>query len=396
MRPKTPVIRRLVLERYRSIPSACVTFDNPTILVGRNGSGKSNLISAFSFLADAMKSPLRTVLDRVGGLAAVRNRSSGTGHPPKLGIRADLANPHSGAASAFYAFEIKSRPNHGFSVSREQCVVSSAQSRFWFYRHGKRFQTNVENFVQPPVDESSLILPVVGGLKVFWAVWHSLAGLRVYAIDPGELRKMQDPDPGFSLQPNGRNATSVLREIEKRVPAAFELIARVLRTVVPNLDAVLVKTLGKNLVLQFTQRWGADKRLTFDAFNMSDGTLRALGILTALFQSESPPLIAVEEPEATIHPGALESILEVLRIASESRQVVITTHSPELLDTKWITDRNLRLVDWRDGATHVNAVSAANRTAIQQHLMGAGELLRANALEPAGDSHPRIQLFESL
>jgi len=67
-----PAVRRLVLERFRSIPSACINFDNPTIFVGRNGSGKSNLISAFSFLADAMSAPLRTVLDRAGGLSALR------------------------------------------------------------------------------------------------------------------------------------------------------------------------------------------------------------------------------------------------------------------------------------------------------------------------------------
>ena len=102
-----------------------------------------------------------------------------------------------------------------------------------------------------------------------------------------------------------------------------------------------------------------------------------MGYLMALFQSNSPPLIAVEEPEATIHPGALESLLEMLLTASADVQVVMTTHSPELLDAKWITDRHLRMVDWRDGATHVGSVSGANRAALQQHLMGAGELLRA-------------------
>ena len=111
------------------------------------------------------------------------------------------------------------------------------------------------------------------------------------------------------------------------------------------------------------------------------------------------PTIAVEEPEATIHPGALESILEALLAASETIQVVMTTHSPELLDAKWITDRHLRMVEWREGATHVGPVSSANRTALQRHLMGAGELLRANALEPApttDETHPRPQLFESV
>ena len=392
-----PAVRRLVLERFRSIPSACITFDNPTFFVGRNGSGKSNLISAFSFLADAMNAPLRTVLDRAGGLSSVRNRSAGGGHPPRLGMRVDLGRPEGGADRAWYSFEIGSRPNHGFSVSREQCVASDGKSRFWFDRNGARFRSNVKG-LKPPIDDASLILPLVGGFKVFYQVWRVLSALRVYAIDPRELRQMQDPDPGFALQPSGGNVASVLKDIQKRSPQTFAQIVDALATVVPDLDAVSVKAHGKKLALQFTQRRAAGKRLNFDAFNMSDGTLRALGILVASFQSHPPPLIAVEEPEATIHPGALESILNVLLAASEAIQVVMTTHSPELLDAKWVTDRHLRMVDWREGATHVGPVSGANRATLQRHLMGAGELLRANALEPAptaGEPPPRPPLFES-
>ena len=82
-----PFIRQLVLKGFRSIPAARIEFDNPTILVGRNASGKSNIVSAFSFLADAMRMPLPTVFDRAGGFAAVRNRSSGGGRPPSLAER---------------------------------------------------------------------------------------------------------------------------------------------------------------------------------------------------------------------------------------------------------------------------------------------------------------------
>ena len=158
---------------------------------------------------------------------------------------------------------------------------------------------------------------------------------------------------------------------------------------------------GKSLALQFTQEWGDDKpkRLNFEGFNMSDGTLRAIGLLAAVFQRPRPSLIAVEEPEATIHPGALEAVLDLLLYASKHMQVVLTTHSPDLLDAKWITDRHLRLVEWREGATHVAAVSDANREALQSHLMGAGDLLRANALEsgPLFDEQiDQATLFEDL
>ena len=76
-------------------------------------------------------------------------------------------------------------------------------------------------------------------------------------------------------------------------------------------------------------------------------------------------------------------MLELLRHASKHMQVVITTHSPDLLDAKWIADRHLRIVEWSEGATRVSPVSDATRKALQGHLMGAGELFRSNALEPA-------------
>jgi predicted ATPase len=76
-----PTIKQLVLKRFRSIPSERITLDNPTIFVGRNGSGKSNLVSAFSFLAEAMASPLQAVFDKAGG-----SRPSAT-VPPARAIR---------------------------------------------------------------------------------------------------------------------------------------------------------------------------------------------------------------------------------------------------------------------------------------------------------------------
>ena len=85
-----PMIRKLILKRFRSIPSEEVAFDNPTILVGRNGSGKSNFVDAFAFLAEAMVSPLQAVLDRRGGIGAVRNRTSGQSYPPNVGFAVEF------------------------------------------------------------------------------------------------------------------------------------------------------------------------------------------------------------------------------------------------------------------------------------------------------------------
>lgn len=378
-----PVIKQLILKRYRSIPAEQITFDNPTIFFGRNGSGKSNLVSVFSFLAEAMAAPLQAVFDRAGGISAVRNRPSGSSHPPNFGLRVDLGSMNGKSKGGFYAFEVRALPNYGFGVVREQCsVIGETGSQSWFDREGSEFTSNVRG-MKPAIDPASLSLPLVGGEASFAPALRVLAAMRVYSIEPRKLREMQDPDSGTSLKSDGSNVTSVLKEIERQSEADSQRISDILATIVPNTKSVQVKKHGQNLSLEFTQEWGAKKRLKFEGFSMSDGTLRAIGLLAAVFQKPAPSLIAIEEPEATIHPGALESILDLLYSASRRMQVVMTTHSPDLLDAKWITDRHLRVVDWTEGATRVAPVSDAAKKALQSHLMGAGELLRSNALEPA-------------
>lgn len=132
---------------------------------------------------------------------------------------------------------------------------------------------------------------------------------------------------------------------------------------------------------------------------MSDGTLRALAMLLAVYQEPLPSLLMIEEPEASMHPGSLGAIGDIIRAAALRTQVVATTHSPELLDAKWVEDRHLRIVYWHAGSTHVGPVESVSRQALREHLFGAGELLRANALEPAlgGDAAPvPARLFSDL
>jgi len=380
-----PILRSLILKRFRSIPAETVAFDNPTFLVGQNGSGKSNFVDIFAFLAEAMVSPLQAVFDRRGGISAVRNRSSGQSYPPNLGLGVTFGEVNGDTHSARYAFEIRALKNYGFEVVREQCVIKRKRGpREWFDRHGNRFKSH-QSKLQPALEPSALVLPLVGGDARFNAVFRVLSSMRVYSIQPSKLREMQDPDSGTSLRSDGGNAASVLQEIERQSADDWGRICELLETIVPKTTKVKSKKHGNKLSLEFTQEWASSKKVKFEAFSMSDGTLRALGLLTAVYQKPRPSVLVVEEPEATIHPGALGSILDLLRHACRHMQVVVTTHSPELLDAEWIEDGNLRIVSWLDGATRITDVSESTRTALRQHLMGAGELLRSNALSPSAD-----------
>jgi len=417
-----PVIRSLILKRFRSIRTGQIVFDNPTFLVGRNGSGKSNIADAFAFLAEAMDLPLHEVLDRRGGLANLLHKTSSNPTSRNLGIAIELDHGEvlkntfenfeklppelvaRNVVAARYAFEIKALPDYRFEIDREQCILTRADgSKEWFDRRQQSVKTNVGMAAGKTIKvmvAESLALPRFGFTDAFLPVFQILRGMRVYSIEPSKLREMQDPDSGASLKRDGANAASVLEDIKRRMPHDIQRIEQFLSTIVPGISSVSTTRHGQKLALEFTQKWDETGRLNFEAFNMSDGTLRAFGLLLAVFQRERLSLIVVEEPEASIHPAAAGAVLDLLRHASRQMQVVVSTHSPEILDAKWIEDRHLRVVNWQKGTTTVSRVSDMSRKALQDHLMGAGELMRSEALEtePLFDDAPEQQgsLFEEV
>src|SRR4029078_3806162 len=124
---------------------------------------------------------------------------------------------------------------------------------------------------------------------------------------------------------------------------------------------------------------------------------RLLGLLLAIYQPQRPSLAAIEEPEATVHPAVAELVLQVLLDAAEDRQVLITTHSPDILDAKELSDDQIRVVTMAHGRTSIGPLAQASRQAIREHLYTPGELLRSNELnqdaQAAVDAAERLDLF---
>lgn len=375
-----PLLRKLSLMCFRSLPEAQVELSNPTFLVGKNGSGKSNLVDSLAFIAESMSSPLSAVFDRRGGFASVETRQFSRGKSVNLAFKVELHDLNEETRRADYGFEVRRGQNYDIEVVREQCVVVKRDNvKNWFDRSSSHFESSPGSFALD-LGANSLALPLIGGDRRFGAVTRFLSEMRVYRLEPDSLRKMQNPDGGTRLNFDGSNIASVLREIKSASSGDWESICSLLENIVPRTIDVRPKKHGTKLSLEFIQQWSDSRRMKFEALNMSDGTLRALGLLASVFQNPAPSLLALEEPETTIHPGAFGSILDLLRHASRSMQVVVATNSPDILDAKWLEDHHLRIVDWDQGRTSVRRVSKAVRNAMRERLMGAGELLRANAL----------------
>ncbi|MCY9784207.1 ATP-binding protein [Nocardiopsis sp. EMB25] len=349
-------------------------------LVGPNGSGKSNVLDALRLLSEALQTTLDQALRTRGGAAEVRRRS--TGHPNHFGINLEFRGPTS---SGTYRFEVGAVQGGGFKVTREECHVHTtgdgdARRGNFKVRNGKLIESSEP--VMPPASEKRLYLVSAAGLDIFEPVFEGLAGINVFSLNPDAMREPQTPDSGEFLRRDGANIASVMHRLDR---AAKSRIEDYLRNIVPGMRGVSRKDLGNWETLEFTQDVpGARDPWRFPAQSVSDGTLRALGVLVSLFSDSGDTLstIGIEEPESALHPAASGVLLDALRDASARRQVIVTSHSPDLLDRDDFEVEQLCAVRSVEGETRIGPLDEAGALAMREHLYTPGELLRTDQLLP--------------
>ena len=392
-------ITRIALRNYKSIAACDIELAPLTILVGPNGAGKSNFLDALRFTSQALRYSLDHALRERGGINEVRRRSRG--HPNHFGIRLDFRLPDS---SGWYAFEIGAKPRGRYVVRKEECVVRSTDrgdSGFFEVGDGR---TVASSFIHPPDPGSDrLYLMQVAGYPAFRPVYDALAGMGFYNFHPEEIRELQSPDPGDLLRPDGSNIASVLARLQASSPESAKRLGEYLSRVVPGTLGTEPKTVGPKLTVEFRQEVRGDRHpWRFLANNVSDGTLRVFGVLMALWQgagpgSENPVLVGIEEPEGALHPAAAGVLADVLLESSGRVQVVVTSHSADLLDRDTIPLEAIVAVVSEDGDTRLASLDEAGRSMLREHLFTAGELLRIDQLVPDPErSTPRqLNLFRT-
>ena len=390
-------VTRVALRNYKSIAACDVELAPLTILVGPNGAGKSNFLDALQFTAQALRFSLDHALRERGGINEVRRRSRG--HPNHFGVRLDLRLPE---AVGWYAFEVGARPKGRYVVRKEECMVSSTdreRSGYFIVENGR---ITTASFPHPPgAGSDRLYLMQVAGYPAFRPVYDALAGMGFYNFHPEQIRELQSPDPGDLLKSDGSNIASVLANLKSGSPDAAVRVGEYLSKVVPGTVGTEPKVVGPKLTIEFRQEVRGDRHpWRFLANNVSDGTLRVLGVLVALYQgagmeSVNAMLVGIEEPEGALHPAAAGVLTDVLLESSERMQVVVTSHSADLLDRDTIPLESILAVVSENGETRLAPLDDAGRTMLRDRLFTAGELLRLDQLTPDPElSTPRqLNLF---
>ncbi len=392
-RKRVPFLTRVQLRNYRSIAACDVELGPLTFLVGPNGSGKSNFLDALRLITDALRTSLDHALRDRGGVHEVRRRSSG--HPTHFGIRIEFQLPD--GEWGHFSFEVGARSHGDYAVQREECKVRGAQ---YLVRKGKVVIKPAA--VAPPGSSDRLYLVNAAGLPEFLPVFDVLSNMGFYNLNPDKIRALQSPDKGELLARDGLNLSSVLERLEKLDEGRTKRrIEEYLSRIVPGLEGVDPKRVGHMETLEFRQHVeGSKDPWRFPAINMSDGTLRALGILVALLQArveERVRLVGIEEPEVALHPAAAGILRDALRDGSRHAQVIVTSHSPELLDASDVSAEEIVSVVAEKGKTLIARLDEATRSSLRDRLYTAGELLKANQLTPDLDAVPepkQLRLFE--
>lgn len=381
------MIRRVVVSNFRSLGEGIVFRPGRlTALVGPNESGKSNLADVFPFVADALRAGLDEAIADRKGIQAVRRW--GAGRVLDVGIHLDVEDQR---VTGSYEFVIGSRGSEGYWVKHEAARVTAAGAEVSYLVADGAWREGPPGLL-PKVDRERLALPVVAADERFGPLEAALRSMVVYAIFPDTLREPQEPNPRRPLDEHGANWASVLRGLVG-TPSASEFKAALGR-LAGDIADVRVQEVGGYLVAEFLHVRGQGRPerqgVWFPAVQESDGTLRVAGILTALLQEPSLALVGVEEPELTVYPHAIPMLFDYLREASYRSQVLVTTHSPELLalldpDDVWVVER-------REGVTSVGPVETSQREAVRRGVVSLEDVLRMEGLRQEGaepESTPR-------
>jgi predicted ATPase len=405
---KPPFVRRVVLRDFKSIRECDATLGPLTLLVGLNGSGKSNFLDALRFVSDALRTNLRNAVEQRGEVRQIVRRGKDECRKFTIDLTVGLSGRREGK------FSVTVGEDQGLpTIEEESCsIVSSGANKMGYVVQSGRVEASSfypapSSAPEPPrprIDQ--LYLPVVSGYPGFGQLYDHLRGMRFFNINPEKIRlEASSLRPESELGWDGQGAASTLQRLLRHNPEIKERIDEYLSSILPVPGGATVSTANTSILshgsymtagndapftgeprsLHFVLAVG-DTIRAFDPCNISDGTLRALGVLLALFQAidrpenDPTPLVGIEEPEASLHPAAAGVLWDAMNEASHFTQVLATTHSVELLDRKDVGADSLLVVEMVGGESRIGSVDRAGQSIMRDRLATAGELLRQNQL----------------
>ena len=307
-------LSRMTIRGFKSIKNCDISFGKINVLIGSNGAGKSNFISAFSFLQNILSKNLQVSVGQSGLSSLLYNGR-------KVTEEIDF--------EVFFG-----QNSYGFVLVPTDDNRLIFQKEYFGYHGGWDNESNIgrghsesqwENGAHNGIDD--YVVPTLR--KQNWRVYHfhdTGKGARVKQEHNISNNKM--------LLYDAANLAAFLYRLKNFFKQNYDEIVETIRLVAPYFDDFVLEPQEGNeeqIVLRWRQTGCED---IFNASQLSDGTLRFICLTTLLLQPHElqPATIIVDEPELGLHPYAITIFSEIVRQLSNEKQIIISTQSVELLN----------------------------------------------------------------
>jgi predicted ATPase len=371
-----PRITSLRVENYRALRKVEIDNLTPmTVLLGPNGSGKSTVFDVFDFLSECFQFGLRHAWDRRGRAKELKTRGAEGPVVFELKYREKPKDPLITYHLAID--EGKKGPEVVEEWLRWKRGSNGQPFRFLEFKRGvgravsgelpdaedhrKDTRLRAPDLIAVNTLGQLAEHPRVAALREFITDWY----VSFLSID--QTRRQPEAGPQERLSKGGENLPNVIQYLKEQHPERLEQMFSVLRQRIPRLERVEAEPMPDGrLLLQI-------KDAPFDepvqSKFASDGTMKMLAYLTVLYDPEPPRFIGIEEPENFLHPRLLPELAEECRAAAERSQLLITSHSPFLLDAMRADE--VRVL-YRDEQGFTQAIRASD-------IRGIPEFIKAGA-----------------
>lgn len=313
-------LSRITISGYKSIKSCDISFGKINVLIGSNGAGKSNFISAFSLLQNVLSKNLQVSVAQSGVNALLYKGRK---------ITEEIA------FEVFFGYN-----SYGFNLIPTDDNRLIFRKEFFGYHGQWDNESNVargnseamwDTGAHNQIDQ--YVIPILK--KQNWRVYHF--------HDTGRSAKVKQEhniSNNKVLQYDAANLAAFLYRLKGNYKRSYDEIVHTIQLIAPYfLDFVLEpqECNEEQIVLKWQQKGCED---IFNASQLSDGTLRFICLATLLLQPYElqPATIVVDEPELGLHPYAITIFAEMVKQLSNKKQIIISTQSVELLNEFDIED----------------------------------------------------------
>lgn len=345
-------LEHIIIKGYKSIKELDLDMKPINVLIGANGSGKSNFVSIFRLFENIYNERLQAYIKTFGG--AERFMHFGSKTTEEVYIEAMFADYVNGYKLAL----VKDKDKDSLLI----------KSDFAYYHNKPKFDDGLDRLITNYDSESK----IANANRVGSYVRNYLKKCKLYHFhdtsSTAQFKSSQDINANKTLSSYAENLGAFLYKLKKNYTQSYENIVQAIQTVAPYFKDFDFNIEGETILLRWQHKHDLSNK-GFSAQTLSDGTARFICMATLFLQPKElrPDTIVLDEPEIGLHPDAISVLSEIIKaVSNQGTQVIISTQSVTLANC--FEPQDFIIVDYEDGESKFRRFSDKEYEELEEWL----------------------------